>query len=129
MERDPVCGMKVDPERAAGVYEHGGHTYFFCSSHCLEKFRSQPEAYLHRPVPLAMPVATAQITRNKPAAAPPLRVSEPAALQVESKVEYTCPMHPEVRETERCGFAYRSEEHTSELQSRPHLVCRLLLAK
>src|SRR3989442_7860766 len=24
---------------------------------------------------------------------------------------------------------YRSEEHTSELQSRPHLVCRLLLAK
>src|SRR3989442_7652552 len=26
----------------------------------------------------------------------------------------------------RCG---RSEEHTSELQSRPHLVCRLLLVK
>src|SRR3989442_3464476 len=24
---------------------------------------------------------------------------------------------------------YRSEEHTSELQSRPHLVCRLLLVK
>src|SRR5690554_1238652 len=24
---------------------------------------------------------------------------------------------------------FRSEEHTSELQSRPHLVCRLLLAK
>src|SRR5690554_7780023 len=27
------------------------------------------------------------------------------------------------------GFAARSEEHTSELQSRPHLVCRLLLEK
>src|SRR3989442_7820083 len=27
------------------------------------------------------------------------------------------------------AFAERSEEHTSELQSRPHLVCRLLLAK
>src|SRR3989442_6758759 len=25
------------------------------------------------------------------------------------------------------GFHSRSEEHTSELQSRPHLVCRLLL--
>src|SRR2546422_3758073 len=25
------------------------------------------------------------------------------------------------------GFKYRSEEHTSELQSRLHLVCRLLL--
>src|SRR5690554_7388091 len=32
-----------------------------------------------------------------------------------------------------CGcwqiFSPRSEEHTSELQSRPHLVCRLLLEK
>src|SRR3989442_6143749 len=27
------------------------------------------------------------------------------------------------------NFAVRSEEHTSELQSRPHLVCRLLLEK
>src|SRR5690554_7047631 len=26
-------------------------------------------------------------------------------------------------------YAQRSEEHTSELQSRPHLVCRLLLEK
>src|SRR5690554_7688237 len=26
-------------------------------------------------------------------------------------------------------IGYRSEEHTSELQSRPHLVCRLLLEK
>src|SRR3989442_6496980 len=27
------------------------------------------------------------------------------------------------------GLVVRSEEHTSELQSRPHLVCRLLLEK
>src|SRR5690554_7782892 len=27
------------------------------------------------------------------------------------------------------GNNHRSEEHTSELQSRPHLVCRLLLEK
>src|SRR5690554_7144472 len=27
------------------------------------------------------------------------------------------------------SFSVRSEEHTSELQSRPHLVCRLLLEK
>src|SRR3989442_11355740 len=26
-----------------------------------------------------------------------------------------------------CDTSHRSEEHTSELQSRPHLVCRLLL--
>src|SRR5690554_7598029 len=29
----------------------------------------------------------------------------------------------------RAQVAVRSEEHTSELQSRPHLVCRLLLEK
>src|SRR5436305_5000447 len=28
-----------------------------------------------------------------------------------------------------CSRSSRSEEHTSELQSRPHLVCRLLLEK
>src|SRR5690554_7684868 len=29
----------------------------------------------------------------------------------------------------QAGGLWRSEEHTSELQSRPHLVCRLLLEK
>src|SRR3989442_3009829 len=33
------------------------------------------------------------------------------------------------QEKEIMGIKYRSEEHTSELQSRPHLVCRLLLEK
>src|SRR5436305_10127848 len=34
------------------------------------------------------------------------------------------------RPTRPCrDFPSRSEEHTSELQSRPHLVCRLLLEK
>src|SRR5690554_7033808 len=32
-------------------------------------------------------------------------------------------------EYRRSNKYYRSEEHTSELQSRPHLVCRLLLEK
>src|SRR2546422_7370667 len=33
------------------------------------------------------------------------------------------------RVAERWPIGYRSEEHTSELQSRLHLVCRLLLEK
>src|SRR3989442_4662279 len=38
---------------------------------------------------------------------------------------------PQVQTFKDSGFtqATRSEEHTSELQSRPHLVCRLLLEK
>src|SRR3989442_6336167 len=39
-------------------------------------------------------------------------------------------VHDEDRERPiRAGLLPRSEEHTSELQSRPHLVCRLLLEK
>src|SRR5690554_7207460 len=34
-----------------------------------------------------------------------------------------------VRIYENASGTWRSEEHTSELQSRPHLVCRLLLEK
>src|SRR3989442_11121531 len=35
----------------------------------------------------------------------------------------------EVRDLAKTHRPKRSEEHTSELQSRPHLVCRLLLEK
>src|SRR5690554_7447298 len=37
--------------------------------------------------------------------------------------------HPPGAATRPRGRAGRSEEHTSELQARPHLVCRLLLEK
>src|SRR5436305_9256955 len=38
-------------------------------------------------------------------------------------------LRPAAATTEGRAGALRSEEHTSELQSRPHLVCRLLLEK
>ncbi|MCH7979816.1 MAG: YHS domain-containing protein, partial [Acidobacteria bacterium] len=40
--KDPVCGMDVKPESAAARYEHGGQTYYFCCTHCMEKFRAEP---------------------------------------------------------------------------------------
>src|SRR6266498_239736 len=39
------------------------------------------------------------------------------------------PPEPDARSAWLLAGARRSEEHTSELQSRPHLVCRLLLEK
>src|SRR5690554_7104225 len=36
---------------------------------------------------------------------------------------------PGSKQVEKQAIEERSEEHTSELQSRPHLVCRLLLEK
>jgi len=42
--RDPVCGMSVSPESAAGHQEHNGRIYHFCSTHCLEKFRHEAQS-------------------------------------------------------------------------------------
>lgn len=43
---DPVCGMKVDAERAAGQSEYNGQTYYFCSQICKTKFEQNPEKYV-----------------------------------------------------------------------------------
>ena len=44
-EIDPVCGMTVDPDRAAGSSRVGGKTYYFCSPTCKQKFNADPAAY------------------------------------------------------------------------------------
>jgi Cu+-exporting ATPase len=46
MEKDPVCGMQVDPARAAASSEHQGKTYYFCSSHCKQKFDRDPKQFV-----------------------------------------------------------------------------------
>ena len=98
---DPVCGMTVKPESPHQV-EHEGHSYRFCSAKCLAKFTAEPERYLGAPEPVA-------------ATAPP-------------GSEYTCPMHPEVRQIgpgtcPKCGMALEpvlpeaaSEEDNSEYE-------------
>lgn len=43
--KDPVCGMNVDPQQAAGTAEHQGHTYYFCSPGCKTAFERDPARY------------------------------------------------------------------------------------
>src|SRR3989442_3161155 len=66
----------------------------------------------------------------------PLSRSQQAAVRTQARPRHaTAPLRPRVpaRQGGRAARARprrdRSEEHTSELQSRPHLVCRLLLEK
>ncbi len=49
--KDPVCGMTVDPAKAAGTVEHRGANFYFCGQGCATKFRSDPEKYLKPSVP------------------------------------------------------------------------------
>lgn len=43
---DPVCGMDVDPQQAAGKSEYKGKTYYFCSSGCKREFDQNPEKFI-----------------------------------------------------------------------------------
>jgi len=48
MEKDPVCGMRVDPKTAAGKSEYQGKTYYFCAAACKREFDSNPQQYTHK---------------------------------------------------------------------------------
>lgn len=74
--RDVVCGMTIDPAKAAGTLKHGGETYYFCSKGCEEKFRVDPGRFLGGG---AKGGASAHDAASAPAGA-----------------LYTCPMHPEI---------------------------------
>jgi YHS domain-containing protein len=45
MEKDVVCGMQVDPAKAAGTSQYNGKTYYFCSKGCKTKFDTNPAQY------------------------------------------------------------------------------------
>jgi Cu+-exporting ATPase len=77
--KDPVCGMQVEAAKAAGKLEHDGKSYFFCSRHCLDAFRKEPERYVGH-------AGHAHHAHHAHAA------TKPAA----AGAQYTCPMHPEV---------------------------------
>src|SRR6185369_16539629 len=73
---DPVCGMTVDPDHAAGSFQYQGTTYYFCSTHCLHRFQRDPESFLHKTGAAPQPIG---ITRT-----------------AKTSQQYTCPMHPEI---------------------------------
>jgi len=85
--KDPVCGMSVDPHSAEHRSEHGGKTWYFCSSRCQSKFDEDPEHYLSGEQKPEEPVAPGTM--------------------------FTCPMHPEIRQQGPgdcpiCGMALES---------------------
>jgi len=101
--RDPVCGMTIDPAKAAAKVEYAGTKYYFCSAGCAAKFRADPERYVKPPEP-------------KPPAPPP-----PAGTL------YTCPMHPEILRDAPgacpiCGMALEPRTVTLEEGENPELV-------
>ena len=113
---DPVCGMTVSPAKSAGDVAYSGRTYYFCGRSCVERFRANPDAFLTaKPaggaaaMPVAMPIV---VHFSRPL---------PAEASADSSAEYTCPMHPEVRQVGPgscpiCGMALEPVTVTLEAQ-------------
>ncbi|MBZ5651974.1 MAG: heavy metal translocating P-type ATPase [Acidobacteriia bacterium] len=110
--KDPVCGMKVEPSTAKHTFDHAGKTYYFCCSHCREKFRTRPEDYL-----APRPAASAGLHMISIAPAPAVKaqsVKSMQAMPAASGAAYVCPMCPGVRSAKpsacpRCGMALEPE--------------------
>lgn len=47
-QTDPVCGMQIEEEDAAGQTEHEGTTYYFCAESCQRKFENNPQQYVNQ---------------------------------------------------------------------------------
>jgi len=98
---DPVCGMKVDPQKSPHRAERAGEVFHFCSAGCRAKFLADPAAYL-----------------GKDKAAPAL---------VAPGTIYTCPMHPQIRQVGPgtcpiCGMALEPELVTADSGPNPELA-------
>jgi len=118
--KDPVCGMTVAPEKAAGKVEHAGKAYYFCSKSCAERFSREPQKFLvvpgtgemkHSPAPAehgAMQHTGADASRTAD----------------EKKVRYTCPMHPQIIQIGPgscpiCGMALEPMDVFAEVEADP----------
>ena len=125
---DPVCGMTVDPARAAARIEHAGNIYYFCSKGCAERFSRDPEKFLAAPAVAGMQHGSASAEHG--AAHRP----EAAASRVttdEKKIRYTCPMHPQIIQVGPgscpiCGMALEPMDVFAEVEADPEYESMLL---
>jgi Cu+-exporting ATPase len=138
---DPVCGMSVS-DGSEHHHCHAGEEFYFCSSGCLEKFRAEPDRYLHRAKPgtdycsdgscdTGSTVYTCpmhpEIRQDRAGACPKCGMALEAVVEpgIGRYTQYTCPMHPEVVQDHpgdcpKCGMALEpasvsAGEHNEEL--------------
>jgi Cu+-exporting ATPase len=121
--KDPVCGMSTDDPDTYQQYEFNGQKYYFCSDHCLAKFKNNPNEFISREQPehteeehgegmkYTCPMDP-EIVQDHPGSCPKCGMAlEPMTSSLpDTRTEYTCPMHPEIVKDEpgncpKCGMA------------------------
>src|SRR6266498_4522168 len=146
MSRSGVAAHSVPPGVARGGCRRGGpstrsaaRTRLDRSSHAWNRSAATTSAWMADVEPAPAAHRWGQQHRKRTGEAPMARIDLTAARReatfvallegrpvTESTLSATICSTIGRYGTRRCA---RSEEHTSELQSRPHLVCRLLLEK
>ncbi len=148
VERDPVCGMSVNPATAKHIHDHAGKNFYFCCAPCVEKFKADPAKYLAAPTrpsglvtlgaarpPLTAPAENAsyvcpmcpEVRENKPGACPSCGMAlEPEFPVASTRTDYTCPMHPEIVRPAPgscpiCGMALEPRTVTASATENPEL--------
>ena len=121
-QKDPVCGMEVNPATARFKTLHNGKEYFFCCAGCLAKFQASPEKSLSLP-PKPMTMKSGLVSLGAPTGVPKtimpgMSVTTPTGPPADGSGKdtrtYVCPMCPEVRQIgpgpcPRCGMALEAE--------------------
>jgi len=142
VEKDPICGMSVDPAKAATNVIHAGKTYYFCCRGCGEKFEADPEKYLAASPTVVAAIAPAkpapkgtayvcpmdpEVRQDHPGACPKCGMAlEPDLPLVPAKTQWTCPMHPEIVRDEPgscpiCGMALEPKTAAAAGEENPEL--------
>jgi Cu+-exporting ATPase len=144
MERDPVCGMQVDPAKAAAKVEHAGRTYYFCAKGCAARFEKDPARFAGAATAVADNLTTVNIVparlhgHGAAAAVAPQQyqhgVTAPVATHPsdnsqqprpnDGEARYTCPMHPQIVQVGPgscpiCGMALEPMDPLAEVEADP----------
>lgn len=114
-EIDPVCGMAVKPPKSAGSHVFQGKTYYFCSTHCLTKFKASPEVFIDKSGDASTAKPVHDLMRSGGSHAHALELGGHAAhaateAALPAKAKYFCPMCPGVEsqspgDCPKCGMA------------------------
>jgi P-type Cu+ transporter len=122
LERDPVCGMSVDPLKAAAESKHAGKIYYFCSAGCAKRFSKEPEKFLATPGTAGMihGYSAVKLSPQQELITPSLTPAIPA----NKNARYTCPMHPEIVQIgpgvcPKCGMTLEPMDVFAEVEADP----------
>jgi Cu+-exporting ATPase len=92
LTKDPVCGMSVDPGKAAGRSVFNGTEVFFCSPNCKKTFDANPGAFMKAPIkPKGTTEERAERTAVDPICSMTVEIEKAAGSSVyEDKTYYFC---------------------------------------